>query len=105
MSSVVKKWKKKTWINADILYEDVFYARTPDTENKFPPTVNATYKVIGESTSRSTLEEIPLDPLPEEKVPNNTNPDVDKTFENEVTKNEEATKTTTTVVVDKPTEV
>lgn len=103
--SVVKKWKKKTWINADILYEDVFYARTPDTENKFPPTINATYKIIGESTSRSTLEELPIEPLPEEKVKENTNPNVDKTFENEVTKNEETTQATTTVVVNKPTEV
>jgi hypothetical protein len=103
--SVVKKWKKKTWINADILYEDVFYARTPDTENKFPPTINATYKIIGESTSRSTLEELPIEPLPEEKVKENTNPNVDKTFENEVTKNEETTQATTSVVVSKPTEV
>ena len=103
--SVVKKWKKKTWINADILYEDVFYARTPDTENKFPPTINATYKVIGESTSRSTLEELPIEPLPEEKVKENTNPNVDKTFENEVTKHEETTQATTTVVVNKPTEI
>ena len=103
--SVVKKWRKKTWINADILYEDVFYARTPDTEKKFPPTINATYKVIGESTSRSTLEELPIEPLPEEKVKENTNPNVDKTFENEVTKNEETTQATTTVVVNKPTEV
>lgn len=93
MSGVVKKWKKKTWINADILYEDVFYARTPDTENKFPPTVNATYKVIGESTSRSTLEEIPLDPAPENPT------------EKEENKNEEVIKTTTTVAVDKPTEI
>lgn len=103
--SVVKKWKKKTWINADILYEDVFYARTPDTENKFPPTINATYKIVGESTSRSTLEELPIEPLPEEKVKENTNPNVDKTFENEVTKNEETTQATTSVVVNKPTEV
>tara|TARA_B100001094_G_C17614134_1_gene522683 strand:+ start:12 stop:326 length:315 start_codon:yes stop_codon:yes gene_type:complete len=103
--SAVKKWKKKTWINADILYEDVFYARTPDTENKFPPTINATYKIIGESTSRSTLEELPIEPLPEEKTQKNTNPNVDKTFENEVTKNEETTQATTTVVVNEPTEV
>ena len=82
-----------------------FYARTPDTENKFPPTINATYKIIGESTSRSTLEELPIEPLPEEKVKENTNPNVDKTFENEVTKNEETTQATTTVVVNKPTEV
>ena len=105
MTGVVKKWKKKTWINADILHEDIFYARTPDLERNFPPTVNSTFKIIGESSKRSTLEELPLDPLPEEKVPNNTNPDVDKTFENEVTKNEETTKTTITMVVDKPTEI
>ena len=103
--SVVKKWKKKTWINADILYEDVFYARTPDTENKFPPTINATYKIVGESTLRSTLEELPLEPLPEEKAKENTNPNVDKTFENEVTTNEKTTQATTTMVVNKPTEV
>ena len=103
--SVVKKWKKKTWINADILYEDVFYARTPDTENKFPPTINATYKIIGESTSRSTLEELPIEPLPEEKAKENTNPNVDKTFENEVTTNEKTTQATTTMVVNKPTEI
>ena len=103
--SVVKKWRKKTWINADILYEDVFYARTPDTEKKFPPTINATYKIIGESTLRSTLEELPLEPLPEEKAKENTNQNVDKTFENEVTTNEKTTQATTTMVVNKPTEV
>tara|TARA_R100001198_G_C5022935_1_gene92563 strand:+ start:150 stop:431 length:282 start_codon:yes stop_codon:yes gene_type:complete len=93
MSGVVKKWKKKTWINADILYEDVFYARTPDTENKFPPTVNATYKIVGESNQRSTLEEIPLDPTPK----NPTKKEEDK--------NEETTQTTATVAVNKPTEI
>ena len=46
MTGVVKKWKKKTWINADILHEDIFYARTPDLERNFPPTVNSTFKII-----------------------------------------------------------
>jgi hypothetical protein len=30
--NIVKRWKKKTWINADILFEDEFYARTPDLQ-------------------------------------------------------------------------
>ena len=72
----VKRWKKKTWKNIDVLMEDTFYARTPDLIRSFPPTSNAKYEVVGENEVRSTLEEIPLDPLPvstKEKTKENTN--------------------------------
>ena len=59
--SIVKKWKKKTWINADILFEDEFYAKTPDLNKTFPPSIKATYTVIGQNSTRSTLEELPID--------------------------------------------
>tara|TARA_R100000995_G_scaffold57560_1_gene28660 strand:- start:553 stop:882 length:330 start_codon:yes stop_codon:yes gene_type:complete len=104
----VKRWKKKTWLNVDILYEDEFYARTPDTDKTFPPTIKATYTIVGQNTTRSTLEELPLDPLPEtEKKPvDNANPSVDKTFENEVNKNNEETiKENPTMDQSKPPEV
>ena len=85
MSNAQKKMEKRTWLNVDILYEDEFYARTPDTDKTFPPTVKATYTIVGQNTTRSTLEELPLDPLPEteKKQEDTTNPSVDKTFENE----------------------
>ena len=35
MSNDIKRWKKKTWLNVDVLYEDEFYARTPDLEKTF----------------------------------------------------------------------
>ncbi len=91
--NVVKKWLKKTWINADILYEDVFYAKTPDTERSFPPTVNASYTVVAHNETRSTLEELPVE---DEKS---------KTKTPEETNNEETIKTDTTVVINKPPEV
>tara|TARA_X000001382_G_scaffold10860_2_gene7441 strand:- start:1854 stop:2117 length:264 start_codon:yes stop_codon:yes gene_type:complete len=87
MSSEVKRWKKKTWLNVDILYEDEFYARTPDTDNIFPPTVKAKYTVIGQNTTRSTLEEIPIEPKTEEKT------------------NEETTKENPTMDIPKSTQV
>ena len=59
--NIVKKWKKKTWINADILFEDEFYAKTPDLNKTFPPSIKATYTVIGQNSTRSTLEELPID--------------------------------------------
>ena len=74
MSSEVKRWKKKTWLNVDILYEDEFYARTPDLDKTYPPTVKATYNIIGQNTTRSTLEELPLEPKKEEpKIEEKTN--------------------------------
>lgn len=81
----VKRWKKKTWKNIDVLLEDVFYARTPDLGQSFPPTPNAKYEIISENEVRSTVEEIPLEPLPEPKE-----------------KNEETTKENTTVVTHQP---
>lgn len=78
-SNIVKRWKKKTWINADILFEDEFYARTPDTDKSFPPSVNATYTVIAQNTTRSTLEEIPIeDKKDEETIKENTTLDQSK---------------------------
>jgi len=66
----VKRWKKKTWKNVDVLLEDTFYARTPDLGKDFAPTPNAKYEVISENEVRSTVEEIPLEPLPEPKENN-----------------------------------
>jgi len=78
-SNIVKRWRKKTWINADILFEDEFYARTPDTDKSFPPSVNATYTVIAQNTTRSTLEEIPIeDKKDEETIKENTTLDQSK---------------------------
>jgi hypothetical protein len=94
----VKRWKKKTWKNIDVLMEDTFYARTPDLIRSFPPTSNAKYEVIGENEMRSTLEEIPLDPLPE--------PTKEKT--NEATQenlNEETIKENPQLDSDKPPKV
>lgn len=54
----VKKWKKKTYINADILMEDTFYAKTPDLNANFPPSNKAVFTVLEKRETRSTLEEI-----------------------------------------------
>lgn len=70
MDNGVKRWKKKTWKNVDILMEDVFYARSPDLGKYFPPSTEAKMEVIAENDVRSTVEEIPLDPLPEPKETN-----------------------------------
>ena len=67
----VKRWKIKTYKNVDVLFEDVFYARTPDMNKTYPPTPKATYTIISENNMRSTVEEIPLDPLPEPKEKTN----------------------------------
>lgn len=76
-SNIVKKWKKKTWINADILFEDEFYARTPDLDKSFPPSVNATYTVIAQNTTRSTLEELPIEEIKDEET-TKENPTMDQ---------------------------
>ena len=55
MSNDIKRWKKKTWLNVDVLDEDEFYARTPDLEKTFPATVKAKYTIVGQNTTRSTL--------------------------------------------------
>lgn len=63
----VKRWKVKTYKNVDVLFEDTFYARTPAMNRTFPPTEKATYTIISENEVRSTIEQIPLEPLPEPK--------------------------------------
>jgi hypothetical protein len=75
--NIVKKWKKKTWINADILFEDEFYARTPDLNKSFPPSVNATYTVVAQNTTRSTLEELLIEDIKNEET-TKENPTMDK---------------------------
>jgi hypothetical protein len=76
--NIVKKWKKKTWINADILFEDEFYAKTPDLNKTFPPSIKATYTVIGQNSTRSTLEELPIDNKNEKTTEQDTGLDQDK---------------------------
>jgi hypothetical protein len=75
--NIVKKWKKKTWINADILFEDEFYAKTPDLNKTFPPSIKATYTVIGQNSTRSTLEELPIDNKNEKTTEQDTGLDQD----------------------------
>jgi hypothetical protein len=67
----VKRWKVKTYKNVDVLFEDTFYARTPAMNRTFPPTEKATYTIISENEVRSTIEQIPLEPLPEPKEKTN----------------------------------
>ena len=57
--------------NVDVLFEDTFYARTPDMNRSFPPTEKASYTIISENDVRSTIEQIPLEPLPEPKEKTN----------------------------------
>ena len=76
--NIVKKWKKKTWINADILFEDEFYAKTPDLNKTFPQSIKATYTVIGQNSTRSTLEELPIDNKNEKTTEQDTGLDQDK---------------------------
>ena len=76
--NIVKKWKKKTWINADILFEDEFYAKTPDLNKTFPPSIKATYTVIGQNSTRSTLEELPIYNKNEKTTEQDTGLDQDK---------------------------
>ena len=75
--NIVKKWKKKTWINADILFEDEFYAKTPDLNKTFPPSIKATYTVIGQNSTISTLEELPIDNKNEKTTEQDTGLDQD----------------------------
>ena len=61
-SEVVKKWKKKTYIEAEILVTDWFYAKTPDLSDSevWPFTKNAEKKIISKTVKRSTIEEVDL---------------------------------------------
>ena len=56
-------WRKKTWINFDILITDEFFCKTPDLDEarNYPPSSKATFKVIGESNKRTTIEELDLE--------------------------------------------
>lgn len=56
-------WRKKTWINCDILITDEFFCKTPDLDEarNYPPSAKATFKVIGESNKRTTIEELDLE--------------------------------------------
>lgn len=79
MSNSVKKWKKKTYMNVDVLLEDTFYAKTPDLDRDFPPSNKALFTIIERKEERSTLEEIPIeDESNEEIVEENTSMDKPK---------------------------
>ena len=56
-------WRKKTWINCDILITDEFFAKSPDLDEarSYPPSDKATFKIIGESSKRTTIEELDLE--------------------------------------------
>lgn len=62
MTNAVKKWKKKTYIEAEILITDWFYAKTPDLSDNevWPFTKNAEKKVLNQKVKRSTIEEVDL---------------------------------------------
>lgn len=56
----VKKWKKISYIEADIVVEDWFYAKTPDLRDSenyaFSP--KAKFKFSSVATKHSTIEQI-----------------------------------------------
>ena len=58
----VVKWKKKTYIDAEIIVEDWFYAKTPDlSDNKvFPFSPNAKFRTNSQNVKRSIVEEIDI---------------------------------------------
>jgi len=69
MSNEVKKWKKKTYMNVDILMEDIFYARTPDVSKEYPPSTKAVFTILEHREKRSTLEEVPIEDEKDEETP------------------------------------
>ena len=76
--SVVRRWKKKTYMTVEVLLEDEFYAKTPDLDTYFPPSNKANWTVIEQKESRSTLEELPIEeekPKNEETTKEDTNED------------------------------
>ena len=83
MNNEVKRWKKKTYMNVDILMEDTFYARTPDLNKEFPPSSKATFTILENRDKRSTLEEIPIENQTNEETPKE-NPTMDKPKPTEV---------------------
>jgi hypothetical protein len=54
MTNDVKKWKKKTYIEAEILITDWFYAKTPDLSDNevWPFTKNAEKKSIKSNSKK-----------------------------------------------------
>lgn len=66
--NIVRKWKKKTYMTIDVLLEDEFYARTPDLNKTYPPSNKAVTTILEKHDTRSTLEEIPIEDEPNEKV-------------------------------------
>ena len=83
MSNEVKRWKKKTYMNVDILMEDTFYAKTPDVNKEFPPSSKAIFTILENREKRSTLEEIPIENQTNEETPEE-NPTMDKPKPTEV---------------------
>lgn len=79
MTQEIKKWKKKTYIEAEILVTDWFYAKTPDLSDSevWPFTKNAIKTIISQRVKRSTVEEVDtvLEKEQEnEKISQNNNP-------------------------------
>lgn len=56
----IKKWKKISYIDAEIIVTDWFYAKTPDLrdESNFPFSQNAKYQTVSQHVVRSTVEEV-----------------------------------------------
>lgn len=60
MTGEVKKWKKISYISANIIVTDWFYAKSPDLRDNvdFPFTGNAEYTTVSQHITRSTVEEV-----------------------------------------------
>ena len=54
----IKRWKKRIYLNVDILIEDEFYAKTPQMNKDYPITDKAKHTIIGTNNKRSTIEEV-----------------------------------------------
>ena len=62
MVNEVRKWKKKTYIESEILVTDWFYAKTPDLreDEVYAFTKNKKVTIISQRVARSTIEEVDL---------------------------------------------
>lgn len=69
----VKKWNKKTYIDAEIVVEDWFYAQTPDMSDNiiYPFSPHAKFRIAGHHVKRSTVEEIDTNNLLEKEIKHN----------------------------------
>ena len=69
----VKKWNKKTYIDAQIVVEDWFYAQTPDLSDNtiYPFSPHAKFRIASHHVKRSTIEEIDLDNIYEKEAKHN----------------------------------